>query len=114
MNSRLSKMWSSIPTVLTLLLAVSGSVATKGKEHRKSCTVKSGGTNATDDAPAILKAFRKCGRKGRVVFEPTTYYVNSVMDINWLEDVDIDIYGTLLVFPPRELDTALERQIANI
>ncbi|KAL5348182.1 hypothetical protein ACLOAV_006662 [Pseudogymnoascus australis] len=89
-------MWSSIPTVLTLLLAVSGSVATKGKEHRKSCTVKSGGTNATDDAPAILKAFRKCGRKGRVVFEPTTYYVNSVMDINWLEDVDIDIYGTLL------------------
>lgn len=107
-------MWSSIPTVLTLLLAVSGSVATKGKDHRKSCTVKSGGTNATDDAPAILKAFRKCGRKGRVVFEPTTYYVNSVMDINWLEDVDIDIYGTLLVFPPRELDTALERQIANI
>lgn len=102
-------MWSSIPTVLTLLLAVSGSVATKEKDHRKSCTVKSGGSNATDDAPAILKAFKKCGRNGRVVFEPTNYYVNSVLDISWLEDVDIDIYGTLLVFFPRRFNTALKR-----
>ncbi|OBT47732.1 hypothetical protein VE00_02195 [Pseudogymnoascus sp. WSF 3629] len=91
-------MWSSIPSVLTLLLAVSGSVATndKDKDHRKSCVVKSGGSNATDDAPAILKAFKKCGHKGRVVFEPTNYYVNSVMNIDWLKDVDVDIYGTLL------------------
>ncbi|OBT73324.1 hypothetical protein VF21_08395 [Pseudogymnoascus sp. 05NY08] len=89
-------MWSSIPTVLTLLLAASGSVATKDKEHRKSCVIKSGGSNATDDAPAIMKAFKKCGHKGRVVFEPTNYYVNSVMNIDWLKDVDVDIYGTLL------------------
>lgn len=105
-------MWSSIPTVLTLLLAVSGSVATndKDKGHRKSCVVKSGGSNATDDAPAILKAFKKCGHKGRVVFEPTNYYVNSVMNIDWLKDVDVDIYGTLLVFIfPRGFDTALKR-----
>lgn len=108
-------MWSSsIPTVLTLLLAVSGSVATKGKDHRKSCVVKSGGSNATDDAPAILKAFKKCGHKGRVVFEPTNYYVNSVMNIDWLKDVDVDIYGTLLVFFLRRLDTDLKRQIADI
>lgn len=93
-------MWPSVLTVLTVLLAVSGSVATKEKGYRRSCTVRSGGSNATDDAPEILKAFKKCGRKGRVVFESTTYYVNSVMNITWLEDVDIDIYGTLLVFPP--------------
>lgn len=93
-------MWPFIPTLLTVLLAVSGSVAIKEKDHRSSCTVRSGGSNATDDAPAILKAFKKCGRKGRVVFKPTTYYVNSVMNISWLEDVDIDIYGTLLVFSP--------------
>jgi hypothetical protein len=104
-------MWSSIPSVLTLLLAVSGSVATndKDKDHRKSCVVKSGGSNATDDAPAILKAFKKCGHKGRVVFEPTNYYVNSVMNIDWLKDVDVDIYGTLLVFSPRRFDRALKQ-----
>jgi hypothetical protein len=37
-------------------------------------------TNVTDDAPAILKAFRECGQNGRIVFEPITYYVNSVHD----------------------------------
>ncbi|KAF3014573.1 hypothetical protein E8E15_003239 [Penicillium rubens] len=66
------------------------------KGHQNSCVIKSGGTNVTDDAPAILKAFRECGQNGRIVFEPITYYVNSVMNISWLENVDIDIRGTLL------------------
>ena len=64
---------------------------------RETCVVPAGGSNATDDAPAILHAFKKCGRGGKVVFKPTTYHVNSVMNITWLEDVDIDIGGTLLV-----------------
>ena len=72
-------------------------IAEKEPDCRKTCTVKASGTNATDDAPAILEAFHKCGRGGRVVFKPTTYYVNSVLNITWLEDVDIDIQGTLLV-----------------
>ncbi|KAJ6078436.1 hypothetical protein N7467_008189 [Penicillium canescens] len=87
-------MWHSIPIILAILVASFSPVA--AKDHRKSCTIKGGGSNVTDDAPAIMTAFRKCGRKGRVVFEPTTYYVNSVMNVSWLEDVDIDIHGTLL------------------
>ncbi|KAJ5610736.1 hypothetical protein N7510_007455 [Penicillium lagena] len=87
-------MWLTIPAVLTLLLAIFNPIT--AKVHEKICTIKSGGSNVTDDAPAILEAFKKCGRKGRVIFEPTTYYVNSVMNISWLEDVEIDIHGTLL------------------
>jgi hypothetical protein len=88
-------MWYSVPLILAVLVATFRPVA--AKDHQKSCTIKSGGSNKTDDAPAILKAFKQCGRNGRVVFEPTTYYVNSAMNVSWLENVDIDIYGTLLV-----------------
>lgn len=63
-----------------------------------TCVVPASGTNATDDTPAIIDAFEQCGQGGTVVFSAnTTYYVNSVMNITWLEDVDIDIQGTLLV-----------------
>ena len=78
-------------------ILTTASAAGEKPDCRKSCTVKASGTNATDDAPAILEAFQKCGRGGRVVFKPTTYYINSVLNITWLEDVDIDIQGTLLV-----------------
>ncbi|KAF2800376.1 glycoside hydrolase family 28 protein [Melanomma pulvis-pyrius CBS 109.77] len=63
---------------------------------RKTCTVKASGTNKTDDAPAIRSAFSECSRQARIVFNPTTYYVNSVLNITGLEDVEIDIQGTLL------------------
>ncbi|GMF75801.1 unnamed protein product [Aspergillus oryzae] len=63
---------------------------------RETCVVPAGGSNATDDAPAIVHAFKKCGRGGKVVFKPTTYHIGSVMNITWLEDVDIDLGGTLL------------------
>lgn len=84
--------------VCALSAFVSG-VAAQGTDDssRKTCTVAAGGTNATDDAPAILDAFENCGRHGKVVFEPTTYYVNSVLNVTWLEDVVIDLQGTLLV-----------------
>ncbi|KAF3036395.1 hypothetical protein E8E11_003947 [Didymella keratinophila] len=65
-------------------------------QNRKTCAVKASGTNKTDDAPAIRAAFKECGRHGKIVFEPATYYVNSVLNITGLEDVDIDIQGELL------------------
>lgn len=65
--------------------------------HQKTCVVDAGGSNDTDDAPAIRKAFKKCGHGGRVVFKPTTYYVNSVLNVSGLENVDIDILGELSV-----------------
>ncbi|KAL4807731.1 pectin lyase fold/virulence factor [Aspergillus unguis] len=63
---------------------------------RKTCTIPASGTNETDDAPAIISAFKQCGHGGRVVFQPTTYYVNSVMNISWLKDVDVHFAGNLL------------------
>lgn len=64
----------------------------------KICVVPASGTNATDDAPAILAAFRECGQGGTISFSPdTTYYVNSVMNVTWLEDAVIDVQGALLV-----------------
>lgn len=63
----------------------------------RTCIVKASGSNSTDDAPAIRSAFNECGRHGKIVFEPTTYFVNSVLNISGLEDVDIDVQGQLLV-----------------
>lgn len=89
---------------IVLLALQGGASPTQG---RKTCTIKTSGTNKTDDAPAIKAAFKECGRHGKVVFEPTTYYVNSVLNITDLEDVDIDIQGQLLVCQSYEVDSAL-------
>lgn len=84
-----------LPIVLLVSLASSG-VAAPGK-GRATCEVKASGTNKTDDAPAIRKAFEDCGHGGKIVFKSTTYYVNSILNISGLNDVDIDIQGKLLV-----------------
>lgn len=60
------------------------------------CVVPASGTNATDDAPAIVKAFKDCGQGGVITFSNTTYYVNTVVNVT-AQDAVIDIQGTLLV-----------------
>ncbi|OJI99083.1 hypothetical protein ASPVEDRAFT_187031 [Aspergillus versicolor CBS 583.65] len=80
--------------ILTLLTALPFAAA--AIPPRQTCIVPASGTNKTDDAPAIISAFKRCGRGGKVVFQPTTYYVNSAMNISWLRDVDVDIQGKLL------------------
>ncbi|KAK9419385.1 putative Pectin lyase fold/virulence factor [Seiridium unicorne] len=87
--------------LISLLGIISVAVAQYGpaqisKHDRKICTVAAGGTNATDDAPAILQAFEECGHGGTVLFEDTTYYVNSVMNVSGLKDCYIDFRGTLM------------------
>ncbi|QDS77817.1 hypothetical protein FKW77_005968 [Venturia effusa] len=59
------------------------------------CTIPASGTFHTDDAPAIRAAFTQCAKHAKIVFKPTTYFINSVLDIKGLEDVDIDIQGEL-------------------
>ncbi|KAF2027136.1 extracellular exo-polygalacturonase-like protein [Setomelanomma holmii] len=71
-------------------------VAANLTQGRKTCTIKANGSNLTDDAPAIRAAFKECGNHGKIVFTPTTYFVNTELDIRGLEDVDIDIQGELL------------------
>lgn len=84
-------------TLLASASGVAGQEAEAAAGGRKTCTVNASGTNATDDAPAILQAFKECGRRGKVVFKPTTYYVNAALNVTWLDDVEIDLQGTLLV-----------------
>ncbi|RAR12364.1 extracellular exo-polygalacturonase [Stemphylium lycopersici] len=84
-----------ISAILTSSLCAGAAVANPNS-YRKTCTVKASGANTTDDAPAIREAFQKCGKHGKVVFEPYTYYVNSVLNISGLEDVEIDVQGELL------------------
>lgn len=61
------------------------------------CTVQGGGSDSTDDAPAVIKAFDDCGKGGTVNFANQTYYINSVMNISGVEDCDVNLGGTLLV-----------------
>jgi hypothetical protein len=87
---------------LTISACVAGAEISRGFGiEKKTCTIQSSSSNETDDAPAILQAFRECGIGGKVVFLPTTYHVNSVMNVTWLKDAEIDIQGTLLVRLPK-------------
>lgn len=61
------------------------------------CIIEPSGINSTDDSPAIIEAFEKCGKNGNIVFKNETYFVNSVLKFEGLRHVKIDVYGTLLV-----------------
>lgn len=61
------------------------------------CVVPAAGNSSIDDTPAVLKAFDECGHGGKILFENTTYHINSVMNTTGLENVEIDLRGTLLV-----------------
>jgi hypothetical protein len=62
---------------------------------KKTCTIKPS-LNGADDTPAILQAFQNCNKNARIVFVNETYHVNTVMNTTGLENVDIDLFGTLL------------------
>lgn len=62
--------------------------------QRKECIVQPG-QNA-DDAIAIRQAFTDCGQGGKITFLPQTYHINSVMNTTGLNNVEIDLQGTLL------------------
>jgi galacturan 1,4-alpha-galacturonidase len=48
-----------------------------------------------DDAPAIVSAFEKCGQGGKIVFTNHTFHINSVMNTTGLNNVRIELNGTL-------------------
>ncbi|KAJ5832922.1 hypothetical protein N7474_001233 [Penicillium riverlandense] len=74
------------------------SLAVTGLSHpaTKVCTVPAAGSETIDDAPAVLKAFDDCGHGGKVLFQNTTYHINSVMNTTGLENCEVDLRGTLL------------------
>lgn len=102
------------PTLLSSLLSLSlvykvnATPGKGGNSQRKTCVVQASGTNTTDDAPAIRRAFKECGHGGIVEFKNTTYYVNTVMNITGLKDCTIDLKGTLVV---RSLDQNISSRL---
>ena len=68
-------------------------------EKRKVCTVQPS-QDGSDDAPAVLQAFKDCAKFSRVKFLNETYHIKSIMNITGLKDVEIDLKGTLLVRYP--------------
>ncbi|RAL11210.1 putative exo-polygalacturonase [Aspergillus homomorphus CBS 101889] len=93
----LSRIVIFIAGILSLLVpAYSLSDTTMRGRARLNCVVPAGDSTSVDDVPAILEALKTCGNGGRVSFSNTTYHINSVMNTTWLNDVEIDLQGTLL------------------
>jgi hypothetical protein len=61
---------------------------------RQTCTIQPQ-KDGSDDSPAILAAFEKCGQGGRIVFLRETYNIGRVMKTIGLNDCQIDIPATL-------------------
>ncbi|KDQ52576.1 glycoside hydrolase family 28 protein [Jaapia argillacea MUCL 33604] len=94
MHSWSSRSFSQLATVLLLLaprFALGGTVSKNGT----ICTIQPS-LNGTDDTPAILYAFEQCGKDGSVVFQNATYNIEQVMTTTGLENVVVDLSGTLL------------------
>lgn len=80
--------------------AIAQHISHSESNGRPTCTVYSGKSNSTDDVPAILEAFQRCGHGGNVVFLANeTYHINSRLN-PVLDDVNIDWHGEWLVSPP--------------
>lgn len=77
-------------------IAVAG-LSQPARDPFKVCTVPAAGSETIDDAPAVLKAFSDCGHGGKILFQNTTYHINSVMNTTGLENCEVDLRGTLLV-----------------
>jgi galacturan 1,4-alpha-galacturonidase len=90
----------SITRLLSLSIisqALAQRVSFTDSRERPSCTVHPGRTNATDDVPAILEAFEKCGHGGDIIFPANeTYHINSRLN-PVVNDVNIDWRGEWLV-----------------
>lgn len=66
--------------------------------HARSsiCTPTAGGSESTDDVPAITSAIQSCGDGGTIVIPSgSTYYLNSVLDFSGCSECDFQIEGLL-------------------
>ncbi|CAK7234273.1 Exopolygalacturonase [Sporothrix bragantina] len=64
--------------------------------RNRVCYVQTHGDGVTDDSPYILEAFHACNKGGHVVFrEGVTYLVGTAMDWTFLDNIDLDIQGTI-------------------
>lgn len=70
--------------------------AQSSPERTKTCIVNSNNDFLTDDSTLILEAVNDCNRGGHVIFLPkTTYLIGKPLNLTHLENIDIDIQGTI-------------------
>ncbi|KAK2769630.1 exo-rhamnogalacturonase b [Colletotrichum kahawae] len=84
---------SGLANSLTDLGPVKG--LNRRQAKRTQCVVPANG-DGSDDTPAILVAFDECKTDGHITFENVTYHIGQVMKTTELNNVKIDIKGTLL------------------
>jgi len=88
--------WPCALRLISVFFFIANTSATSIHVPRATCTITPS-LNGSDDAPAILSAFKKCGKDGTIVFQNHTYTINSIMNTTGLSNVNIEIHGTLLV-----------------
>ncbi|KAL6853240.1 glycoside hydrolase family 28 protein [Trichoderma novae-zelandiae] len=86
------KLFCCLLWVLTTIL-VTDAHSLPSPEH--TCVIPAS-KDERDDSPAIREAFDKCGKNGKVVFQKdTTYSIQSVLQLHNLNNVQVDMFGTL-------------------
>ncbi|OJJ47727.1 hypothetical protein ASPZODRAFT_63155 [Penicilliopsis zonata CBS 506.65] len=66
------------------------------QQSQSSCTPSAGGSESTDDTPAIAAAIASCGDGGTIVIpEGTTYYLNSYLSFAGCADCIFQLEGLL-------------------
>jgi galacturan 1,4-alpha-galacturonidase len=85
--------------LVAFLLAFTTALTTPRAAGPLNCTVKAAPTGK-DSAPAIRDAFKRCGKastghRNRILFTNTTYTISTVLDTTNLNNVDIELRGTL-------------------
>ena len=66
------------------------------RKEGRVCTVVPEG-HGRDDSPSIISAFARCNKDASVVLLNDTYHVERVMSTHGLQNVIVDIRGTLVV-----------------
>ncbi|THU85497.1 polygalacturonase [Dendrothele bispora CBS 962.96] len=82
--------------ILLLLSACAKLVIGGTVERQGSSCVVHASEDGSDDAPAILEAFDACGSDGQILLQDPLYHIESVMDTTGLNNVIVDITGTML------------------
>ncbi|KAJ7038613.1 putative galacturan 1,4-alpha-galacturonidase A [Mycena alexandri] len=83
--------------VRSVILLAALSATAQNAPHKNTCTVHAAG-NSTDDAPAILAAFAKCGEGGNIVLPSANYTISRPMTTH-LEGGQFNLHGYLSFTP---------------
>ncbi|OCK93791.1 glycoside hydrolase family 28 protein [Cenococcum geophilum 1.58] len=76
--------------LFTLRVASANTNQIPNLHHNQVCIVPAT-NNGSDDAPAILSAFQRCGHSGHIIFQNTTYNIQQVMNTTGLSGYQIDM-----------------------